>query len=291
MILTCPECATSYFVDDSRIKVGRQVKCSNCGAKWVAAPETDEAASPAPPPPAAPKPAPAPPPAPPRAYAVDDLVVEGPETPAQAAAAAKAEKPARPETSARREANAKVMIWAGSAAVIVALVAAALIFRDQVVRAWPASGKAYTSVGVPVNTLGLVIEGVRADPAFQGGRPVLSVSGRIRNLRDAAVLSPELKVSLLDKGGKPLTTKLARPIDPNVPAHAVRHFAVAMVDPPAGMRDLEVTFGPAPKGGVKVPIAARAVAAPSLAPPAAAPPIEDAKALPPGSPDALPSHP
>ncbi len=288
MILTCPECATSYFVDDSRIKAGRQVKCSNCGARWVAQADS-EAAAPAAPTPAAPKPAP--PPAPAKAYAVDDLVVEGPETPAQAAAAekaAKAAKPAKPETPARREANAKVMIWAGSAAVIVALVAAALIFRDQVVRAWPASGKAYTSVGVPVNTLGLVIEGVRADPAFQGGRPVLSVTGRIRNIRDAAAVSPELKVSLLDKGGKPLTTKLARPIDPNVPAHAVRHFAVAVVDPPAGMRDLEVTFGPAPKGGVKIPLANRAVVTPTAAAP---PPIEDAKPLPPGSPDALPTHP
>jgi predicted Zn finger-like uncharacterized protein len=289
MILTCPECATSYFVDDSRIKVGRQVKCSNCGARWVAATEAGTAAPAAPAPAAAPKPAPAPAPA--KAYVVDDLVVEGPETAAEAAAAAKAAKaakPAKPETSARREANGKVMIWAGSAAVIVALVAAALVFRDQVVRAWPASGKAYTSVGVPVNTLGLVIEDVRADPAFQGGRPVLSVTGRIRNIRDAAAVSPELKVSLLDKGGKALTTKLARPIDPNVPAHAVRHFAVAVVDPPAGMRDLEVTFGPAPKGGVKVPIASRAVVAPVAAPP---PPVEDARALPPGSPDALAPHP
>ena len=32
MILTCPECATSYFVDDSKVPAGRQVKCSNCGA-------------------------------------------------------------------------------------------------------------------------------------------------------------------------------------------------------------------------------------------------------------------
>ncbi len=291
MILTCPECATSYFVEDARIKVGRQVKCSNCGARWVAdAGGEGETTAAAPAPAPVPKPAPAPAPAPLKSYAVDDVVVEGPETPAEAAAAAraaKAAKAAKAEPSARREANGKVMIWAGSAAIIVALVAAALIFRDQVVRAWPASGKAYTSVGVPVNTLGLVIEGVRADPAFQGGRPVLSVTGQIHNIRDAAAASPELKVSLLDKGGKPLTTKLARPIDPNVPAHAVRHFAVAVVDPPAGMRDLEVTFGPAPKTGVKVPIAARAAAAPLAAPP----PIEDAKPLAPGSPDALAPHP
>ena len=40
MILTCPECATSYFVDDGRIpRRGRTVKCSSCGARWKALPE------------------------------------------------------------------------------------------------------------------------------------------------------------------------------------------------------------------------------------------------------------
>src|SRR3569833_565954 len=44
MILTCPERATSYFVDDSRISpAGRTVKCSNCGARWTALPEATQA--------------------------------------------------------------------------------------------------------------------------------------------------------------------------------------------------------------------------------------------------------
>ncbi len=284
MILTCPECATSYFVDDSRISpAGRSVKCSSCGAKWVALADGDGEAPAAPA--SAPAPSPATPAIAPRVYAVDDLLVEGPE-PAKAEVVK--EKPARPPM-ATREANGKVMVWAASAAVIVALVAGALIFRDQVVRAWPPSGKAYTSVGVPVNTLGLQIEAVRADPAFQGGRPVLSVTGQIRNLRDAGVTAPDLKVSLLDRFGKPLATKLARPIDPLVPGHAVRHFAIAVVDPPAGMKDLEVTFGPAPKGAAKA--TATTLAAPRAAEAViATPPIQDARPLPPGSPDALPPH-
>jgi hypothetical protein len=163
------------------------------------------------------------------------------------------------------------------------LIASVLIFRDQVVNAWPASGKAYTTVGVPVNTLGLVIEGVHADPAFQGGRPVLSITGQIRNVRDAGADAPDLKVSLLGQGGKPLATKLARPIDPHVPAGAVRHFAVAVVDPPAGVKDLEVTFGPAAKVPGKAPAppprAAEAITQPQ---------ILEAKPLPADSPDALP---
>src|ERR1700761_555864 len=40
MILTCPECATSYFVDDARIPAhGRRVRCSSCAHRWLAGPD------------------------------------------------------------------------------------------------------------------------------------------------------------------------------------------------------------------------------------------------------------
>jgi predicted Zn finger-like uncharacterized protein len=272
MILTCPECATSYFVDDSRISpAGRTVKCSNCGARWTALPEGAAAAQDEPQPQVEPAPAAESP-----AF-VDELVVEGPD-------------PARPVpfvaprlTPPRQDPTGKVLVWGGSAAVVAALIAAAVIFRAQVVQLLPASQAAYAGLGMPVESL--VIEKVHAEPTFQGGRPVLAVTGQIRNRRDAAATVPSLRVSLLDRGGKPVTVKVARPIDARAPAHAVRHFAIAIVDPPAGVHDLEVTFettakAPAAKGAA--PRAAEAI----LGAPA---PI-DAKPLPPGSPDALLSH-
>src|SRR5688572_11202943 len=65
MILTCPECATSYFVDDLKIpRGGRMVKCTSCSARWrayqdraepeAAVPEDDLLIEPAPRPPAGP---------------------------------------------------------------------------------------------------------------------------------------------------------------------------------------------------------------------------------------------
>lgn len=248
MILTCPECATSYFVDDSRVSAaGRTVKCSNCGARWTARPD----GAVAPPPPA--KPAPRPPPptaAPPQP--VDELVIEGPQPFAPAIS--------RRPPAARREANGKVIVLGVSAVVIAGLVAGAILFRAQVVQLLPASQAAYAGIGLPVANL--VIEKVHAEPAFQGGRPVWSVTGQLRNLRGAETDAPPLKISLTDRFGKPVATKIARPIDAAVPAHAVRHFAITIVDPPASAHDLEVTFDLADKSRP-------AAAAPTAAPPAA----------------------
>src|ERR1700694_4785803 len=49
MILTCPECATGYFVDDAKIRPeGRSVRCASCGARWTAFPEKPLELSPTP---------------------------------------------------------------------------------------------------------------------------------------------------------------------------------------------------------------------------------------------------
>jgi hypothetical protein len=171
-----------------------------------------------------------------------------------------------------------VLVWAVAAGLVVALVAGAIGFRGVVVKVWPKSQAAYAGLGLPVNSLGLVIEGVRAEPTFLGGRPVLSVTGSIRNVKDQPVNSPAIRINLLNRAGKPIAAKLVRPLDPRVPAGATRHFAIAISDPPANAHDLEVIFETEPRQTAVTPAAA--------APPA---PVE-AEPLPPGNPDALTEH-
>jgi predicted Zn finger-like uncharacterized protein len=286
MILTCPDCATSYFVDDSKIPAdGRLVKCANCGARWTAS--LDQALEPSP---SEPETAFAPEP---------DVASEIEEAPVRELSGEDLPKVFRAKADTERkvrEAAATGVIWAGMAAALVLILALAVIFRVDVVRLWPRTASAYAGVGLPVNSLGLVIEGVRFEPSLQEGHAALAVSGMIRNIENEPVVTPPLRISLLDAEGKAIATKIARPADARIPPGETRHFAIALLDPPARAKELEVAFAPREPLGVKVqqsdPAPVARSQAPALRPAAApAPPplVMEAQPLAPGSPDALPA--
>ena len=232
MILTCPECATSYFVDDPKIpRAGRLVKCTSCGARWRAyqeghGPEAEPAAS------------------------EDGLVVEAPPTPTPAPAEDDLEFVAAPVAPVRRPAEAKkpgskaATIGAGVVAALVVAGGSAVLLRAQIASMFPRTAPLFAAVGLPVNTLGLGIEGVVAKETFQGGRPVLAVTGAIRSTADQPAMAPPIRISLLDKSGKPLTSLVAEPLNAKVPPGAKRYFAVNLPDPPAGAHELEIAFDP-----------------------------------------------
>lgn len=242
MILTCPDCSTSYFVDDAKIpEDGRVVKCASCGHRWTARREVEPA--PLPPTPLDPQPLTAAP------------AADSPARPAdQASPESDLEAAPRPEPVSRtfraraqdirklREAAATGVIWAGMSATLALMIAVAVVFRVDVVRLWPGSAAAFASVGLPVNSVGLTIEGVEFEPALQDGHAALSISGMIRNVEDRTITAPPLQIRLLDKAGQPVATKIARPADPAVPPGETRHFAIAIVDPPGTAADLEITF-------------------------------------------------
>jgi predicted Zn finger-like uncharacterized protein len=256
MILTCPECATAYFVDDARVAPGgRTVKCSNCGARWTARPPGEPSSAPAPA-----KPAPKPPP-PPTPAVVDEVVFEAPAPPEPAALKQKA-------AHRKRGGGGAVAVWIGAAVAAAALIGAAIVFRVQVVQMLPASAAAYAGLGMPVSSL--VIEKVKAQAAFEGGRPVLQVSGQLRNERDTTATAPALRINLLDWTGKVVAAKIARPMDAPVPGKAVRYFAVTLPDPPLSAHDLDLTFEPA-HGQATAPAVRATIPSTSPSPPADGP--------------------
>ena len=237
MILTCPDCSTSYFVDDAKIpEDGRVVKCASCGHRWTARREIElDTAAPA----ARTEPAPADTPT----TSTDQADPE--QTGAQAAggvALPKAFRAKAHDTRRLREAAATGVVWAGMSAALALMIVVAVVFRVDVVRLWPSTAGAFASVGLPVNSVGLAIEGVEFEPALHDGHAALSVSGMIRNIEDRTITAPPLQIRLLDKSGAAVATKVARAADPNIPPGETRHFAIAIIDPPGTAADLEVSF-------------------------------------------------
>lgn len=243
------------------------VKCTNCGHRWRAqqdrAAEGQDDGEPKLP----------------ETPVEDDLEFVPAEAPEPAPAPAKAAKPAPEKPPSRLP-----LILAGTLAVVVLLGGATVLLRQQIAGVIPGTAPLFSAIGLPVNMIGLVVEGVKTKPLLQGGRPVLSVTGAVRNVRDEPLAAPPIRITLRDKAGVELATLLADPMSARVPPGGVRYFAIAMPDPPAGAAEIEIGFE---VSGHESPKGAHAAPPVTTQPVAAGPEPMEAQPLPPGSPDAL----
>lgn len=240
------------------------VKCTTCGNRWRAyqdrslpEPETPE----------------------------EEMLVEAPPPPAPLEDEVDfVAAPAVPERRSPKEKKTStgLAVGVGVVAVLGVVLGGLVLFRQQVATLAPATAPVFAAVGLPVNTLGLVVERVKSQPTFLAGRPVLSVTGAIRNVNKVSTEAPPIRISLLGRDGKPLASLLAQPLNAKVPPGATRYFAVSLPDPPAGAQELEIAFAPA---GKEAPAANHAAAAEARAPAAV-----EARPLPADSPDALKTH-
>ena len=238
MILTCPACATSYFVPDEAIGPnGRRVRCKACGHDWRAtledAPlELEPEAAPTEEVEAAPR------------Y---DTFAETPAPELPRAFRAKAERKRRV-----RQAAAAGAAWAAAAAVALGLLTGAVLFREEIARAFPSAAGVYRSLGLDVNTVGLEVEALRGRTTpHDPGRTL--VSGALRNIRDIEIVPPPLVVVLKDAGGVEVTRRIVRLDGPPILPGKVQGFAVVIPDPQGRVAKLSVDYlldevpGPAAK--------------------------------------------
>lgn len=232
MILTCPACATSYFVPDEAFGPrGRTVRCQSCSHSWHAtADEPLELKAEAVP-------------TPPVVVAADTAAAPAPESLAETPAPElpKAYR-ARVETARRtRRAALHGAAWAGVASVFVGLLAGAWLFRAEVVDVLPRTAVAYAAVGMPVNVTGLEFEavGARALPDTPGK---VMVSGALRNVRDREIVAPAIRVALLDDHGVELSHAVVRTDGAPVLPGQVSGFAVVLADPGGKATGVGVDF-------------------------------------------------
>ena len=251
MILTCPECATGYFVEDGQIRPGgRTVRCAACGARWKAHPEgalelvaSDTAGVVAKEP----------------AEGAEEAVLSGEDLP-------RAFRDRAEDERRMRRAALIGAAWAASAVVVALVIVLGIVFREQVVGGWPQTASLYAAIGMPVNPTGLVIEQVRAEPSLDQGHATLAVSGTIRSVVDHEVIAPPLRISLVNAQGKRVAGQIATLDNARIPPGETRRFLTSIVDPPYSAANLQVDFVLGARPPTRTVAARTAIAQPTTTP-------------------------
>lgn len=237
MILTCPECATRYFVDDDRVGTsGRTVRCAACGSNWRATAEAPLNLT------AGTEPAPYVRGAEPPSFAASEPA-PAPEV-AEKSSAPDVHKTFRAKVEQKRkvrEAAAAGVVWGMMCVGFALLLGGAYFFRVDIVKLYPKAAGAYAWVGAPVNPTGLVFEKIAPTPA-PDGLAAVTVSGQVRNVIGRATVAPPIRVALIDKSGARIASQVLR-----LPAQAlapgkVQAFSVSLPDPKGAAVDVDVAF-------------------------------------------------
>jgi len=131
----CPNCEAVYDIPDRLLVAGRKVRCARCGQDWFPA----GPAVAVDPPKVAEVPVPAPDPVPERAPAA--AMTMPPEHNAM-------DRLAKESVSTPTPMPLKAA-WAASAVALVLLVAGAIVWRADIVRAWPPGERLFSVFGTP----------------------------------------------------------------------------------------------------------------------------------------------
>ncbi|WP_245344378.1 MULTISPECIES: MJ0042-type zinc finger domain-containing protein [Asticcacaulis] len=230
MILSCPNCATQYKVNEAAIGLrGRTVRCTACKTTWHAETPIDLRYS--------------------EGRAKDELELkeEAPKTKEELFQVKAKKLPgkyrAMLEDKKRLRALAiEGMVWGGLAAVAIATFVLAYVLRVDIVKAFPRIAGAYAMVGLKVNPTHLQFEKHTAEVAFKGGRFVVTVKAQIKNLSNKAVPVPPVRVTLYDSTQNPFDSVLMPPGDLMVAPHAVQTLTFDVADPRNLVSTLDLKF-------------------------------------------------
>lgn len=245
MLIICPNCAKSYHIARATIGAeGRLVQCSKCFSRWRCKerePEQNGAGAPA---------------AEPLAAA---QTVSGADAAGSTIDAAVVARRARdryecvygqPGGKARPGGMRPARSWMPflqccAALVLVSAGMAAVSARAMIVEHAPALAVLYHGIGLPVNTRGITFTEVRSAMGVDGATPVLSVEGKLTNLRSASVAVPEIVASLQGADGRALYSWKSQAPKTTLGPGETATFRTRLAAPPNGGQTVALRFASA----------------------------------------------
>ena len=245
MILICPECATRYRLADGAVgPAGRTVRCKACGHRWHATPESVAAAEAA----AARSDS--------AAAVAEAAAARSDRAAAAAPSAARAEPPverlepieAAPVPPPLGHSSGAVGGTGGAIAwlllvLLILLVAALYIGRNQVVEAIPSLAPIYQKIGLRVAMRsGLELRNLSSSRTMENGRPVLVVSGEVHNTSAQERTLPRIRVALLDDARGEIEFGLFDAAERQLAAGATTKFEAKLLDPPEAAKTYGVSL-------------------------------------------------
>ena len=205
MIITCPECETSYKIADTAVgSEGRTVRCTSCGHRWHVEPPAEE-----------PEPAP---------------IVDTPR------------RRVTPNKVRRASSKATVGAWL-ALLFLVLMVSSFVVARNEMVATFPSTAGLYQTLGLPIKVeLGLELRNLETERVDREGSSILVVRGEVLNISGADRDVPEIKITLLDEAGNELVKDTFPTPQDNIPDGGSTSFLAEVADPPEEAANFSVTF-------------------------------------------------
>jgi predicted Zn finger-like uncharacterized protein len=158
--------------------------------------------------------------------------------------------PADIESVARRRAKSRppprrsmrISSLPGLILVLVAICAALLGWRREIVRHLPQLAALYASIGLPVNLRGLAFADVKTRSETLDNVRVLIVEGTIVNIVSVPVEVPRLRFALRNTAGTEVYTWTAVPTQPVLPPGGKLPFRSRLASPPNDGHGVQVRF-------------------------------------------------
>jgi predicted Zn finger-like uncharacterized protein len=132
--------------------------------------------------------------------------------------------------------------WPSAALTLIAINAALIGARAEVVRWVPQTASLYAAIGVPVNLRGLVFANVSTKKEVQDGVEVLVVEGTIVSAASRAADVPRLRFGLRNEVGREIYSWTALPNRKALGAGERMAFRSRLATPPPEGRDVVVRF-------------------------------------------------